>query len=271
MPSGKQNILAILFLLLCFKSFSGTIKGIVTEKQSGDPLAGAIVSLHGTKFGTATGLDGTYELKDVPAGEYDLEITFPSLKRYSEHITVKDEAMVINKELEPISKELDEVKVTGKYNNGTDEQARNIEKSSSVEMNIMSARTIELLPDITVANVLQRVSGLQMQRDVNGDARYATIRGMDRRYNYTEVDGVVIPSPDDKGRYVPLDIFPAEIMDRIEVNKTLTPDMEANAIGGATNLVMKKAPDHFVIYVSAATGYNQNLFDEHYNSFYKGG
>jgi len=271
MPSFTKQFLFIALLFLSFKSFSGTIKGNVSDKTSGEPLVGAIIMLQGTPYGTSTGLDGSFVIPNVPAGAYDLQIMYTSFQTYKEHITItQDQVITINNLLPPISSTLNEVEIKGTLKNGSDEQARNIEKNSDNLLNIVSARTIELLPDITVANVLQRVSGVQMERDANGEARYALIRGMDKRYNYTEVDGIKIPSPDDKMRYVPLDIFPAELLDRIEVIKSLTPDMEGDAIGGVTNLVMKNAPDHFVIYATAATGYNENLFDQHYSSFDKG-
>ncbi len=264
------KIIVFFLLFLSFKSYAGTIKGTVTDKTSGEPLIGAVVLLTGTQYGAATGLDGSFTITNVPAGSYDLEIRYSSFETYKEHVTLtQDQTLNMKQMLAPSSKVLNEVEITGKQKDGSEEQGRNIEKNSMQTMNILSAKAIELLPDITIANVLQRVSGIQLQHDASGEARYATIRGMDRRYNYTEVDGLVIPSPNDQGRYVPLDIFPADVVERVEVFKTLTPDMEANAIGGVTNLVMKKAPDHFVIYATAATGYNQNLFDEHYNSFPK--
>jgi len=271
MSSFTQRIIIAILLILSVKSRAGTVKGNITDKQSGEPAVGAVVMLHGTSYGTTTGLDGSYTIHGITAGEYDFEISYTSFSSYTEHIVIKDtETILINVALSPLSSTLKEVEIKAKYNNGSDEQARNIEKNSDNLLNIMSARTIELLPDITIANVLARVSGIQVERDANGDARYATIRGMDKRYNYTTVNGIKIPTPDDIGRYVPLDIFPAEIVDRVEVVKSLTPDMEGDAIGGVTNLVMKKAPDHLVVNATAATGYNQNLFDEHYNSFDKG-
>ena len=267
----RKEILFVLFLILAAKGYCGTIKGGVTDKHSGDPLINAIVMLEGTKYGTVTGLDGSYMLQNIPAGTYELVVEYTSFENFKQHIVVTDsERVVVNVLLSPLSSVLNELSVVGKFKNGSDEQARSLEKNSVLEMNMLSARTIELLPDITVANVLQRVSGVQVQRDANGEARYAAIRGMDKRYNYTTVDGVKVASPDDKGRFVPLDVFPAEILDRIEVIKTLTPDMEGDAIGGVTNLVMKDAPDHLVVYASVATGYNENLLDEHYNSFNKG-
>ena len=70
---------------------------------------------------------------------------------------------------------------------------------------------------------MQRVSGVSIERSNNGEGQYAIIRGMDKRYTYTLINGYKIPSPDNKNRYVPLDIFPADIIDRLEVNKSLTP------------------------------------------------
>ncbi len=264
------QVIVYFLLFLSFKSYSATIKGEVSDKATGEPLIGAVIILTGTQFGTVTGLDGSFTITSIPAGSYDLEIKYSSFETYKEHITLtQDQILIMKQMLTPASKVLSEVEITGKVKNGSDEQVRNMEKNSMQTMNILSARAIELLPDITVANVLQRVSGIQVERNANGDARYAAIRGMDKRYNYTEVNGVKIPSPDDKGRFVPLDLFPAEILDRVEVIKSLSPEMEGDAVGGVTNLVMKKAPDHLLIYASAATGYNQNLLDEHYKSFDK--
>src|SRR5690554_7163703 len=65
---------------------------------------------------------------------------------------------------------------------------------------------------------------------------------MNKRYNNTLVNGIKIPSPDNQNRYVPLDIFPAVFLERLEVYKSLTADMEADAIGGTVNMVMKDAP-----------------------------
>ncbi len=70
---------------------------------------------------------------------------------------------------------------------------------------------------------------------------------MDKQYNTTLINGIKIPSPDNKNRYVPLDIFPAGLVDRLEVYKTLTPDMEGDASGGVVNMVMKTAPDKLVV------------------------
>ena len=79
---------------------------------------------------------------------------------------------------------------------------------------------------------------------------------MDKRYKYTLINGVKIPSPDNKNRFVPLDIFPSEMLDRLEVTKSLTANMEGDGIGGAVNLIMKDAPSERQFTVNLSTGYN---------------
>ncbi len=147
--------------------------------------------------------------------------------------------------------------VTGQAEKGSDLEARKTEKNANQVMNIVAAKTIEISPDITVANVIQRVSGVSLVRNANGDPQYAIIRGMDKRYNYTLVNGIKIPSPDNENRYVPLDIFPAQILERLEVSKSLTPSMEGDAIGGVVNMVMKSAPEELTIKGDLQLGYNQ--------------
>lgn len=138
-------------------------------------------------------------------------------------------------------------------------------------MNVVSARAIEISPDITVANVVQRVSGVSIERNSNGEGQYAILRGMDKRYNTTLVNGVKVPSPDNKYRYVPLDLFPSDMLERLEVYKSLTPNMEADAVGGVVNMVMKSAPTKLLLQANLATGYSQRYFNRDFGSFSTGG
>lgn len=85
---------------------------------------------------------------------------------------------------------------------------------------------------------------------------------MDKRYNYTLVNGVKIPSPDDKNRYIPLNIFPSDLMDRLEVTKSLTADMEGDAAGGVLNMVMKDAPGRLQLQANGAVGYSDYFWKD---------
>ena len=238
-----------------------TLRGTVWDARTGEVLIGATVRLPVSQQGTATLLDGTFQLRGlVPGGAVTVQAL--SLGYAPQTLTVTLQAgttQSIGFRLAATGRALAEVIVAGKLDRESEASGRRSEQKADNLLNIVSARAIELSPDVTVGNVLQRVSGVSVVRNGSGDGQYAIIRGMDRRYNYTLVNGVKIPSPDPKNRYVPLDIFPAELLERLEVVKALTPNMEGDAIGGAMNLVMKSAPDRLVVVATAAGGYSDLL------------
>jgi len=265
-----NKLLQILLpLLFCATIASAAkIKGHVYDKQSGEALVGATVVLEKTGKATSTGLDGSFEIKGVTAGPATIRISYITYKTIVKDIVIlKEDNDHLKFYMESANKDLGEVTVRATASGSNDRDARRIEQNASQVMNIVSGRSIEVSPDLTVANVMQRVSGVSIERNSNGDGQYAILRGMDKRYNYTLVNGVKIPSPDNKYRYVPLDLFPSDLLDRLEVYKTLTPNLEGDAIGGAVNMVMKNAPDHFQINANIATGYSQLFFDRDFTSF----
>ncbi len=246
-------MLLLTFTLASVSANAGTITGKIVDATSNEPLPGARITVVGTHKGAISGFDGSYKLSLDP-GDYSLKITYVGYLDSVISVTMTEDRETINIALQRNAKE---VTVSGKSENGSDESALIAMRNSDNLINAVSARTIEISPDIDVADVSQRLSGVSMTRtSATGDAEYAIIRGMDQRYNYTTVNGIKIPSPDNKNLYVPLDIFPASLLDRLEVNKTLTPSMEGDATGGAINLVMKQAPEHAVFSIEAGTSYN---------------
>ena len=122
------------------------------------------------------------------------------------------------------------------------------EKSANNIVNVISAQAMQRSPDINAANVLQRMSGVTLQKNSGADEAYAIVRGMEPRYNNTLINGVKITSPDEKSRFVSLNIVPSDLLQKIEISKSLLPDMEGDAIGGTVNLVMKDAPDSMIFH-----------------------
>ena len=240
------------FLPMCF---AGPISGVVKDKKTGETLIGSVIQVKGqTDNSTTTGLDGSFSLKNLPdQGTVTLVINYLGYKPKEVTVTLPlDKDLKVD--LEPDTKELKEVVVKGFRSNRTDVSAVTMVKNSPQVLNVMSAQAIQLSPDVNVASVLQRVSGVTMQQDASGEASYAILRGMDKRYNYTLVNGVKIPSPDDKNRYVPLNLFPSDLMDRLVVAKSLTADMEGDAAGGVVDMNMKDAPGEFRLQANAAVG-----------------
>jgi len=263
---------AIVAMGIATPAMAGQFKGAVKDTKTSETVIGAIVVIAGSHLNTTTDFDGNFRLNDLPQGHYNAFVTYIGYKRTDTFsFEMPSDTTVIEHDfrMESTEHELKAVVVSGKLNTESDQFARKTEENAANLVNIMSARAIQISPDITVANVMQRISGISLERSNNGDGRYAIIRGMDKRYTYTMIDGVKIPSPDNKNRFVPLDIFPADIMERIEVNKTVTPSMEGDAIGGSLNMVLKNAPDQLSLNVNLGSGFSEYFFNNPFISFNK--
>lgn len=269
-------LLVILFAPFLSYAQNAEIRGKVTDARNGEDLTGASVYVTSAadgqnKGGDFAGLDATYNIKHLKAGEYTITAELMGYQSQQKKITITGayQILTVNFALKPSVESLNEVTVKAKFTNGSDAQVKQIIRKSDNVVNALSAKSIDLLPDITTASILQRVSGVTMERSSTGQARYAVIRGMERRFSYTLVNGVKIPSPDNKYRYVPMDMFPSDLLERLEVHKSLTANMEGDAIGGAMNLVMKSAPDTFTFSANLGTGFRALLAQNGYKNFDK--
>lgn len=261
----------VFFLLLSSQQlFSQTIKGKVVDANSGEPLVGATVKIDGEQKVVFVKLDGTYSIK-LKAGSFKVSVSYQGYKDGAiQSVSISGtETKSLNFSLESTANVLSSVTVNATGFNDGDKGARRIEKVAEPILNVLSAKTIQLLPDITVANALQRVSGVTIEKSGSGEGRYPIIRGMEKRYINTLVNGIKIPSPDNKNRYIPLDLFPSELLERLEVSKSLTPSMEGDAIGGTINLVMKDAPSKLLVQANGSLGFSSAFADNPYQKFDK--
>jgi TonB-dependent receptor len=268
----KVFFICTLLVSCSLAALAQSVKGNITDAKTGETLIGATVELsNGTvKQNTNVKLDGSYLFKNVAPGTYQLQVRYVGYKtsqEYAVEVTPSSKVVSLNIAMVDNSTALKEVTITEHAGKATDAAARSAEKNSNNTINAISAQSIAISPDVLVSNVLSRMSGISIDRSNTGDARHVIIRGMDKQYNTTLINGIKIPSPDNKNRYLPLDIFPAGLVDRLEVYKTLTPDMEGDASGGVVNLVMKSAPDKLKVEGEFGTGYSQIFFDRSFDSF----
>lgn len=276
LPLFKKIAIICTMLLLCSVAvFAQTIKGNITDANTGETLIGATVHLEktGLKLNTTVKLDGSYIFKNVPPGDYELQVSYigyKTSKEYTVDVDAGRQAITLNIAMVDNAHALNEVVVAEHTGKATDAAARSAEKNSNNTINAVSAQAIAISPDVLVSNVLSRMSGVSIDRGNTGDARHVIIRGMDKQYNTTLINGVKIPSPDNKARYLPLDIFPAGLVDQLQISKTLTPDMEGDGTGGVINLVMKSAPDNLKVEGEIGTGYSQLFFDRSFETYDRG-
>lgn len=264
-----KEVLTITIVVFCFiiPANAQSIRGIVKDVSSGEELVGATILVKGQPHkGYITGLNGSFVINDVKTYPVTLTFSYMGYKSLDVEISKLPASPCIVK-LEQSHLIIGDVVVQGTRVKNTEISARITEKNSINVVNVVSGKAIELSPDMTVGNVVSRVSGITVERNSSGEGQYALLRGMDKRYNYTLVNSIKIPSPDNKNRFLPLDIFPSELLDRLEVTKALTADMEGDGIGGAVNMVMKDAPTSTQFTVNLSTGYNFILLNRNFQSF----
>lgn len=265
MPN-RSYLLGILFLLPALAGFgqAGEITGNVYDQVSRDGLSGATVSLEHTAFREAADGKGNFLLRSVPPGEYELIVTSVGYTGVRRHVGLKPgEVRRMYVGLTAGGESLGEVTVFGRADREKETGSRDRERSAANMLNVISSQAMVRSPDVNAANVLQRMSGVTIQRSNGGDEAYAIVRGMEPRYNNTLLNGTKIASPNSKNRYVQLGIIPSDILSSIEISKSLLPDMEGDATGGTINMVVKDAPDKASLKATASIGYSQLFFNEH--------
>ena len=269
------NFRSVIFLLTffffsIFEISAATLKGRVIDSETHETIAGAFVDIVGTKEIYVSDVDGSYVFENLSKGTYSLSTKMLGYKNYvTEQIVLNSNGAVVSYDIyiKPKSNELNNVDVKGVKNKETDITARLDEKLAPNVINIISAKSIEALPDLTVANIMQRVSGVSMVKNSSGDNTDVIVRGMPPRYNNTLINGTEAPSTSGSTRSVPLNMIPSNLVGRIEVTKALTPDMEANGLGGSVNIEMKDAPEEALLSVDIATGYNQYFLNHDLSTF----
>jgi len=105
-------------------------------------------------------------------------------------------------------------------------------------VSILSGDEIRALPNANAAEAVARMPGVSTERD-EGEGKFVQIRGTEPRLSNVTVDGVHIPGTEQGDRIAKLDDVPSDLLAAVEVSKTLTADMDADAIGGTVNLVTK--------------------------------
>ncbi|QZE12742.1 TonB-dependent receptor [Halosquirtibacter laminarini] len=254
------------FMTLCAdpenKDWS-TIYGVVLDEK-GNPLPGAVVYDEKDKNGVITDLDGHYRLNVKRDGTHIVVYRYLGYESISFSFASQKEVMVKKNVTLSMNEVLDVVNVNGFYNGELRALAQ--QKSSDHIQQVISATQIAKFPDSNVGESLKRIPGVSIQYD-QGEARFGNIRGTSPQYNSVTINGDRMPSAEAETRANQLDLIPSDMVESIEVSKVITPDMDADAIGGTINLVTKSAPNRQTLSTTFSTGWNVVAQKPSYNGF----
>ncbi|WP_426669578.1 TonB-dependent receptor domain-containing protein [Mucilaginibacter sp. McL0603] len=269
---SRLYLIIVFFLFASLASAQNAIlKGRITDGTSNEPLPGAYIHFDNLNKGAVTDAFGNFEFDKLSPGEYKIKVKYIGFEEFEKEINIAaGQVIILNIPLAEHKKDLNTVNVYGKLNESNESSSRQSEKNANNITNVLSARAMERSPDLNAATAITRVSAVTLQRNSGSDEAYAIIRGLEPRYNNSLINGVKVTSPDPVSRFVSLTIVPSDLLDRIEVSKTLTPEMEGDAIGGTVNLVFKDAPDHEYFKADVSLGYSAIFFNRKYDSFDEG-
>jgi hypothetical protein len=152
---------------------------------------------------------------------------------------------------------IEEVVATGTRLKGSAAAVIEERRNQAFVADIMGAEQISRSGDGDAAAALRRVTGLTLV-----DGKFIYVRGLGERYSSTQLNGAAVPSPDPTRSVIPLDLFPAEIIEGLAVQKSFSPSMPAAFGGGNVDIRLKSIPDSHVFNLSAKIGGNSNNFDD---------
>ncbi|QXP64691.1 TonB-dependent receptor [Polaribacter sp. HaHaR_3_91] len=249
-------LLTMFLSLSAFNSFAQTskIQGLITDKD-GLYVPGANVLIELLKKGDISNFDGKFTIVGVPAGTHTIRITYLGFKDILQEVIVKEnETTSVKIALISESILLDDVLITS-YSLGSQSKALNTQKNNLNITNVVATDQIGKFPDANIGDAVKRIPGITMQVD-QGEARNIIIRGLSPQLNSVTLNGSRIPSAEGDNRNVQMDLIPSDMIQSIQVNKAVTPDMDADALGGSVNLITRTSPQGFRLSATAGSGVN---------------
>lgn len=241
------------------------VTGIVSDENQS--LPGAAVTIEGTKKVIITDSEGRFTISDLKEGQYNLKVSYIGFESKNLNIEIVD-AQNLNVGsivLYQRQKNIDEVIISGTLKN-SEARALNMQKNAINISNVIASDGIGKLPDRNAAETVQRVQGVSIERD-QGEGRFVSLRGLPPFWASTTINGNRLPTAEEEttSRATAFDFFPTELISYVHINKSFTPEMEADGIGGGVNFTTKTPPMKTEFRGTLGTGYNEKADKGVYN------
>ena len=233
-------IIAFTFLVVANVALSqtGSLTGTVTS-TNGAAQPGAIVRVLDTRLGSVVDSSGRYEIDKIPAGSYSIRVSKLGFTPYTTTLEIQSDAVARqDARLSPSAELLAGIVVNAQRLGESRASAFERRENAPNVVTVLSGDDIRALPTLNAAEAAGRMSGVTTERD-EGEGKFVQIRGTEPRLSNVTVDGAHVPGTEKGVRIPKLDDVPSDVLAAIEVSKTLTAEMDADAIGGSVNLVTK--------------------------------
>lgn len=233
MTSSRLRVRLMLgaaILLAPAPALAGQVVGTVSESTGTRVLPGALVTI--VELGRTVEADakGQYRFPGVPAGNYTLRVRYSGAETIEQPITVDDTGDLVQ---DLIVGDAGDILVTGQRANLASALSR--QRGADGVESVLTRDSIGQFPDQNVAESVRRAVGVNVLND-QGEGRFVAVRGLDPSLNAASLNGVRVPAPEADTRSVALDVVASELIESIEIKKSLTPDMDADTIGASVEI-----------------------------------
>jgi len=237
--AGASRVAIALGLVFSTSAIAGTLVGTVSDSSGTRGLESAQVRIVELGRSVEASRDGSYRFPDVPAGTYTIEARYVGAAMVRNSIQV-GETGETRADIEMGDSDRSAILVVGQVANQASTLSR--QRAADGVESVLTRDAIGQFPDQNVAESLRRLPGINILND-QGEGRFVSIRGLDPELNASTVNGVRLPAPESDVRSVALDVISSDIIESIEVKKSLTPDMDADTIGGTIDIKTTSAFD----------------------------
>jgi TonB-dependent receptor len=233
---------------------TGRIAGRVVQAESSMAVEGAAIGIAGSSIGAVTDAEGRFLLQRVSAGTHTITVSYIGRETQSRQVDVRaGQTTTVEFSSSVSAVVLEAVTVLGARAR-TQAAALSRQKNAANIMNVVASDQMGRFPDSNAPEAVQRIPGIAIARD-QGEGRFIQIRGGAAANTQVNFNGVQVPSPEGDVRQIALDAVPVDILESIEVSKAILPSMDADAVGGAVNLITRRAPAGRLLSVEAAGGF----------------
>ena len=234
-------IVAVLMTPWAFaENGKGAINGRAVDTE-GAILQGAHVELEPRNFSVATDSQGEFSINDLAPGSYTVTVSYVGFSPFTASVKVTPGPAARVEAVLKVPSRNDEITVTAVRAHGEAEAINRTRESDNI-LQVLPVEVITSLPNTNIADALGRLPSVTLERD-EGEGKYVQIRGTEPRLSNVTINGVNVPSPEGSVRQIKLDTIPADLVESVEINKTLSANQDGDAIGGSVNLVTKTAEE----------------------------
>lgn len=239
---------------LAAPAFAGEVSGVVADASDTATLDAVEVVIEELGRRTVTARDGSFIFTDVPEGTYTVTASYVGAQPVSFSVNVPAEGMVQQNFI--LGDAGSQILVLGQSANLASALSR--KRAADGVSDVLTRDAIGQFPDQNVAESLRRLPGVNILND-QGEGRFVSVRGLDPQLNATSLNGVRLPAPESDTRAVALDVLSSDLIESIEIKKSLTPDMDADTIGASIEI---RTPSVFdrkkdLLTVTAEGSYNR--------------